>query len=167
MSPFAPSKLLSHIFTGINPRKLSAEPPAQYQLHSWPLQHQHPPILHPLASPTQCMALFSFLTSTTIFSAILLEVTCCLSRTPFCAKARKPVQTVKKRTFGSAYHFFSNSMPSKRLDMGLTSGTRIQSTGRGAAYMCVMSENLFWPYSHFLLITGLNDVLGNYLPYKV
>ena len=33
--------------------------------------------------------------------------------------------------------------------------------------MNTMSEKIFWPYSHFLLITDLNGVLGDYLPYKV
>jgi hypothetical protein len=30
-----------------------------------------------------------------------------------------------------------------------------------------MSEKIFWPYSHFLLITVLSGFLGDYLPYKV
>ena len=49
------------------------------------------------------------------------------------------MQTVNKRTFESAYCFFSGSLPSERLDKGSTSGTRIQSTGGGAAYVCFRS----------------------------
>jgi hypothetical protein len=50
------------------------------------------------------------------------------------------VQTVKKRTFGSAHPFFTNFVhPSERLDKGSIPGTRIQSTGGHVAYVCVGS----------------------------
>jgi len=79
------------------------------QSHRNPRCTPHP-FTH-LASHTQCTALLSFPASTTIFSAILLEAACYPSRTPVCVRAREPVQTVNKRTFGSAHLFFTNSVP--------------------------------------------------------
>ena len=63
------------------------------------------------------------------------------SRTPVCARTRELVQTVRKRTFGSAHFFFTNSEhPSERLvDKGSIPRTRIQSTCGHVAYVCVGS----------------------------
>ena len=53
---------------------------------------------------------------------------------------RESVQTVRKRTFGSAHPFFTSSVhPSERLDKGSIPGRRIQSTGGHVLYACVGS----------------------------
>ena len=101
--------------------------------------HTLPSFTH-LLSHTQRTALFSFPSSTTIFSPILLAATWYLSRTPVCARTGEPVQTVRKRTFRSVHRFFTNSVhPSERLDKGSIPGTRIQLTAGQAAYVDVRS----------------------------